>query len=71
MRFSAQKMIGSSQVNTPARVPTIRPSETQNRSPDITIARTVDGDVPGDRSNDYSLVLHAALAGAGVALGWE
>ena len=31
----------------------------------------VDGDVPGDRSNDYSLVLHAALAGAGVALGWE
>jgi hypothetical protein len=40
-------MIGSSQVNTPARVPTIRPSETQNRSPDITIARTVDGGQPG------------------------
>lgn len=26
--------------------------------------------VPGDRSNDYSLVLLAALAGTGVALGW-
>ena len=28
-------------------------------------------EVAGDRSNDYSLVLHAALAGTGVALGWE
>ena len=31
----------------------------------------VSGGVPGDRSNDYSLVLLAALAGTGVALGWE
>ncbi len=31
----------------------------------------VDGTLPGDRSNDYSLVLLAALAGTGVALGWE
>lgn len=31
----------------------------------------IDGGVPGDRSNDYSLVLHAALTGTGVALGWE
>ncbi|MEM9464915.1 MAG: LysR substrate-binding domain-containing protein [Actinomycetota bacterium] len=31
----------------------------------------VPGVVPGDRSNDYSLVLLSALAGTGVALGWE
>lgn len=31
----------------------------------------VDGELPGDRSNDYSLILHGALAGNGVALGWE
>ena len=31
----------------------------------------IDGDLAGDRSNDYSLVLLAALAGTGVALGWE
>ena len=31
----------------------------------------LDGDLPGDRSNDYSLILHGALAGNGVALGWE
>lgn len=29
------------------------------------------GELPGDRSNDYSLILHGALAGNGVALGWE
>lgn len=28
-------------------------------------------ELPGDRSNDYSLILHGALAGNGVALGWE
>ena len=27
--------------------------------------------IPGDRSNDYSLVLQAALDGQGVALGWR
>jgi DNA-binding transcriptional LysR family regulator len=31
----------------------------------------VEGGLPGDRSNDYSLVLLGALAGTGVALGWE
>ena len=31
----------------------------------------IEGDLPGDRSNDYSLILHGALAGNGVALGWE
>lgn len=31
----------------------------------------LDGELPGDRSNDYSLILHATLAGNGVALGWE
>ncbi|MEM9519689.1 MAG: LysR substrate-binding domain-containing protein [Actinomycetota bacterium] len=31
----------------------------------------VEGVLPGDRSNDYSLVLLAALAGTGVALGWD
>ena len=28
-------------------------------------------DLPGVRSNDYSLILHAALAGHGLALGWS
>ena len=28
-------------------------------------------ELPGDRSNDYSLILHSALAGNGVALGWD
>ncbi len=27
--------------------------------------------LPGERSNDYSLILHAAMAGQGVALGWR
>lgn len=31
----------------------------------------VESGLPGDRSNDYSLVLLGALAGTGVALGWE
>lgn len=31
----------------------------------------LDGELPGTRSNDYSLILHGALAGNGVALGWE
>lgn len=29
------------------------------------------GELPGDRSNDYSLILQAALEGQGVALGWR
>lgn len=29
------------------------------------------GSLPGDRSNDYSLVIQAALEGQGVALGWH
>lgn len=31
----------------------------------------VEGHLAGDRSNDYSLVVQAALDGQGVALGWE
>ncbi len=31
----------------------------------------VDGDLPGARSNDYSLIVHAALEGQGVAIGWR
>ena len=31
----------------------------------------VEGGLPGDRSTDYALVLLGALAGTGVALGWE
>jgi len=30
----------------------------------------LDGELHGDRSNDYSLILQAALEGQGVALGW-
>ena len=29
------------------------------------------GELPGNRSNDYSLILQAALEGQGVALGWH